>query len=169
MAHPFTFGHGLLRLTEVVGGGIAYGLVVAVVIGRLRRHIHDPAIQILVSLIIPFVAYIPAEQLDISGGLATVVTGAYLGTRTEGLFQPSSRAAGTLFWQMLIFLLESTLFVLLGLELRSIVGHVSGALPAPWLAAGAALGSKSAEPADAPYPAATTYCMWPAIPAVHEP
>jgi CPA1 family monovalent cation:H+ antiporter len=138
MAHPFTFGHGLLRLIEVVGGGIAYGLVVAVVIGRLRRHIHDPAIQILVSLIIPFVAYIPAQQLDISGVLATVVTGAYLGTRTEGLFQPSSRVAGTLFWQMLIFLLESTLFVLLGLELRSIVGHVSGAHPAPWLAAAAA-------------------------------
>jgi Na+/H+ antiporter len=138
MAHPFTFGHGLPRLIEVVGGGIAYGLVLAVVIGRLRRHIHDPAIQILVSLIIPFVAYIPAEQLDISGVLATVVTGAYLGTRAEGLIQPSSRVAGTLFWQMLIFLLESTLFVLLGLELRSIVGHLAGAHSAPWLAVAAA-------------------------------
>lgn len=61
MAHPFTFGYGLLRLVEVVAGGIAYGLVVAVVIGRLRKHIHDPVIQILVSLITPFIAYIPAE------------------------------------------------------------------------------------------------------------
>src|SRR6202008_1010744 len=134
MAHPFTFGHGLRRLVEVVGGGIAYGLVVAVVIGRLRRHIHDPAIQVLVSLITPFVAYIPAEQLDISGVLATVVTGAYLGTRTEGMIQPSSRVAGTLFWQMLIFLLDSTLFVLLGLELRSIVGAWPGEHRARWLA-----------------------------------
>jgi monovalent cation/hydrogen antiporter len=138
MAHPFTFGHGLLRLVEVVGGGIAYGLVVAVFIGRFQRHIRDPAIQILVSLIIPFVAYIPAQRLDISGVLATVVTGAYLGTRTGGLIQPPSRVAGTLFWQMLIFLLESTLFVLLGLELRSIVGDLPGAHPASWLAGAAA-------------------------------
>jgi Sodium/hydrogen exchanger family len=118
MARPFTFGHGVARLAEVVGGGIAYGLVVAVVIGRLRRRVHDPAIQVLVSLITPFIAYIPAEQLDVSGVLATVMTGAYLGTRTEGLIQSASRVAGTLFWQMLTFLLESTLFVLLGLELR---------------------------------------------------
>jgi NhaP-type Na+/H+ or K+/H+ antiporter len=46
--------------------------------------------------------------------------------------------AGTLFWEMLIFLLESALFVLLGLELRPIVGHLSGAHPAPWLAVAAA-------------------------------
>src|SRR5246500_3813504 len=144
MAHPFTFGHGLPRLVEVVGGGIGYGLVVAVVMGQLRRHIHDSAIQILVSLITPFVAYIPAEQLDVSGVLATVVTGAYLGTRTGGLIQPASRVAGTLFWKMLIFLLESTLFVLLGLELRSIVGHVSGAHQTAWLAAAAAAGGGAA-------------------------
>ena len=103
MTHPFTFGHGVARLVEVVVGGVAYGLVVGVVIGRVRRRIHDPAIQVLVSLITPFVAYIPAEQLNVSGVLATVVTGAYLGTRTEGLIQPASRVAGTLFWQMLIF------------------------------------------------------------------
>ena len=140
MTHPFTFGHGVARLVEVVVGGVAYGLVVGVVIGRVRRRIHDPAIQVLVSLITPFVAYIPAEQLNVSGVLATVVTGAYLGTRTEGLIQPASRVAGTLFWQMLIFLLESALFVLLGLELRSIVGHLSSAHGAAWLAgAGAAV------------------------------
>jgi len=138
MAHPFMFGHGVVRMVEVVGGGIAYGLVVAVAIEQLRRRIHDPSIQILVSLITPFVAYIPAEQLDVSGVLAAVVTGAYLGTRSEGLIQPASRVAGTLFWQMLIFLLESTLFVLVGLELRSIVGHLSSAHGAAWLAGASA-------------------------------
>jgi Na+/H+ antiporter len=134
MAHPFMFGHGLARLVEVVVGGIAWGLVVAVAIGHMRRRIHDPSIQILVSLITPFVAYIPAEQLDVSGVLAAVVTGAYLGTRAEGLVQPASRVAGTLFWQMLIFLLESVLFVLVGLELRSVVGHLSTAHGVAWLA-----------------------------------
>jgi Na+/H+ antiporter len=138
MAHPFTLAHGAARLAEVVLGGIGYGLVVAVVIGRVRQRVHDPASQILISLIAPFVAYIPAEELNVSGVLATVVTGAYLGTRTDGLIQPASRAAGTMFWRTLIFLLESALFVLLGLELRSIVDHLPGAHPVATLAGASA-------------------------------
>jgi Na+/H+ antiporter len=137
-AHPFTFGHGLLRLVEVVGGGVAYGLVVGVVIGRVRRYVHDSPSQILLTLLTPFVAYIPAEQFDVSGVLATVVTGFYLGTRTEGLLQPRSRAAGTTFWRTLTFVLESALFVLLGLELRSVVDHLSHRHSVPWLAGAAA-------------------------------
>jgi len=138
MAHPFTVAHGVLRLVEVVLGGIAYGLVVAVVIGHVRRRVRDPGTQILISLITPFIAYIPAEELNVSGVLATVVTGAYLGTRADGLIQPASRASGTMFWRTLIFLLESALFVLLGLELRSILGDLSSVEPASRLAAAAA-------------------------------
>jgi Na+/H+ antiporter len=138
MAHPFTFGHGAERLAEVVLGGIAYGLVVAVVIERIRHHVHDQASQILLSLITPFVAYIPAEELHVSGVLATVATGIYLGTRAEGLIQPASRITGTMFWRTLIFLLESGLFVLLGLELRSTVDHLSGTVSAASLAAASA-------------------------------
>jgi Na+/H+ antiporter len=125
IAHPFTVEHALLRLVQVVVGGIAYGLVVAVVIGRVRHHVRDPALQILITLITPFVAYIPAEQLSVSGVLATVVTGVYLGTRTEGMLQPASRVSGTMFWRTLIFLLESALFVLLGLDLRAVVSELS--------------------------------------------
>jgi CPA1 family monovalent cation:H+ antiporter len=138
MGHPFTLAHGLLRLAEVVVGGIAYGLVVAVVIGRVRRFVRDPSIQILVTLITPFVAYVPAEQLNVSGVLATVVTGVYLGTRTEGVLQAASRVSGTMFWRTLIFLLESALFVLLGLELRSVVDHLSRGYSVAWLAGTAA-------------------------------
>jgi Na+/H+ antiporter len=138
MAQPFTFGHGVVRLAEVVAGGIGYGLVVAVVIGRVRRFVSDPGIQILITLITPFAAYIPAEELHVSGVLATVVTGVYLGTRTEGVLQPASRITGTMFWRMLIFLLESALFVLLGLELRAVVGHLSDSYSIAWLAGSAA-------------------------------
>jgi Na+/H+ antiporter len=134
MAQPFTVAHGVVRLAEVVFGGIAYGLVVAWVIGHVRRRIHDPSIQILVALTTPFLAYIPAEEFHVSGVLATVTTGVYLGTRTEGLLQPASRLAGTLFWRTLIFLLESALFVLLGLELRTVVDHLSATMSAPRLA-----------------------------------
>jgi CPA1 family monovalent cation:H+ antiporter len=138
MGHSFTVGHGLLRLVEVVLGGVAYGLAIAVVTGRVRRYVRDPAIQIVLSLLTPYIAYIPAEQLHFSGVLATVTTGIYLGAMPEGLLQPRSRASGTMFWQTLIFLLESALFVLLGLELRSVVGHLSDRHTVPWLAGAAA-------------------------------
>jgi len=138
MAHPFTVGHGIVRLIEVVAGGVGYGLVVALVIGRVRHWIRDPSLQILVSLITPFVAYIPAEQFHVSGVLATVTTGVYLGTRTEGLLQPASRLTGAMFWRTLIFLLESALFVLLGLELRSVVDHLSTTMSIATLAGAAA-------------------------------
>jgi CPA1 family monovalent cation:H+ antiporter len=138
MAHPFTFGHGVLRLVEVVAGGVAYGLVAALVIGRVRRHVRDPSVQILITLITPFVAYVPAEELHVSGVLATVVTGIYLGTRTEGMLQAASRASGTIFWRTLMFVVESALFVLLGLELRSVVDHLSRGYSVAWLAGAAA-------------------------------
>jgi Na+/H+ antiporter len=138
MAHPFTLGHGLARLVEVVLGGTAYGLGVGLVIGRVRHYVRDPAIQILITLITPFVAYVPAEELNVSGVLATVVTGVYLGTRTEGMLQAASRASGAIFWRTLMFLLESALFVLLGLELRAVVDHLSGSYSVGWLAGAAA-------------------------------
>src|ERR1700744_3046793 len=88
MEHPFTLGHGVERLVVVVAGGLGFGLVVALVIGRVRRHVRDPSLQILITLITPFVAYVPAEQLDLSGVLATVVAGVYLGSRSDGMLQP---------------------------------------------------------------------------------
>jgi Na+/H+ antiporter len=138
MAHPFTFSHGVTRLAEVVFGGIGYGLVVAVVIGRVRKYVRDPSVQILVSLITPFVAYVPAEELDLSGVLATVVTGLYLGARTEGMLQAASRVSAGMFWRTLIFLLESALFVLLGLEMRSVLAHLSDGYSVGWLAGASA-------------------------------
>jgi CPA1 family monovalent cation:H+ antiporter len=140
MGHPFTFGHGLQRLVVVVAGGIAFGLVVALVIGRVRRHVRDPSLQILITLVTPFVAYVPAEQLDVSGVLATVVAGVYLGGRADGMLQAASRVSGQLFWRTLVFILESGLFVLLGLELRTVVSDLSDSHSVAWLAgAGAAV------------------------------
>ncbi|RKS68094.1 sodium/proton antiporter (CPA1 family) [Actinomadura pelletieri DSM 43383] len=123
----FTLGHGIARLAEVVAGGVAYGLLVGFVASRLRRRIRDPGSQIVVSLLTPYLAFVPADELGFSGVLATVCAGFYLGTRGEGMLQPASRLPGQLFWQVLVFLLESALFVLLGLEVRLIVRQLTGA------------------------------------------
>lgn len=123
---PFGFGHGVARLAEVVAGGIAYGLVVGVVSGRVRRWIRDPISQIVVSLLTPYLAFVPADRLGLSGVLATVTAGFYLGTRGEGMLQPASRLPGQVFWQVLVFMLESALFVLLGLQTRALFREMAG-------------------------------------------
>ncbi|WP_165978721.1 cation:proton antiporter [Actinomadura darangshiensis] len=78
------------------------------------------------SLATPYVAFIPADHFGASGVLATVVAGFSIGTHGEGFMQPASRLAGTTFRRILTFLLESALFVLLGLEVREIVREPGG-------------------------------------------
>lgn len=120
---PVSPGHGLLRLAVAVLGGPALGLLVGWLVGAVRGRVTDPGIQVLISVATPYLAYLPAQRLGASGVLATVTAGLYLGTRTEGLLPPSARLAGQAFWRVLIFLLESTLFVLLGLQIRGIAGR----------------------------------------------
>ncbi|MEU6036448.1 Na+/H+ antiporter [Actinomadura sp. NPDC047616] len=126
LSTPFTAGHGAARLAQVAFVGVAYGLAVGLVVRRLRRRIQDPSSQIIVSLITPYLAFIPAENFGASGVLATVTAGFYLGTRSEGVLQPASRLVGNTFWRILVFLLESTLFVLLGLQIRQVLREPHG-------------------------------------------
>ncbi|WP_433177437.1 Na+/H+ antiporter [Actinoallomurus sp. CA-150999] len=126
LTRPFSFAHGVARTAEVVVGGVAYGLVVGVVVARLRRRIRDPSSQIIMSLLTPYLAFVPADRVGFSGVLAAVAAGFYLGTRGEGVLQPASRLPGQLFWRVLVFVLESALFVLLGLQIRAILHELSG-------------------------------------------
>ncbi|WP_067605945.1 Na+/H+ antiporter [Nocardiopsis listeri] len=124
MAHPLTPGDAALELGKVVVGGLTYGALVAVVVAWARGRIRDASSQLMVSLVIPFVAYIPAEMAGFSGVLAAVVAGFYLGTRGEGLLPPRVRASGQTIWGTLVTLLEAMLFVLLGLQLDAVVTSV---------------------------------------------
>ncbi|WP_067469021.1 Na+/H+ antiporter [Actinomadura macra] len=137
----FTPAEGAGRVVQVVAGGVAYGLVLGIVIRRVRRSIKDPVSQIIVSLVTPYLAFIPAENLGASGVLATVVAGFSIGTHGEGVLQPASRLVGNAFWQILTFLLESALFVLLGLEIREVLrepgGHTWGEVALTTLAVSA--------------------------------
>ncbi|MGW4642634.1 Na+/H+ antiporter [Sphaerisporangium sp. NPDC004334] len=125
ITEPVTLSEGGLMLVRIVAGGVLYGLVLGWVVARLRGRIKDNGAQIVVSLITPFVAYLPAEHFGFSGVLATITTGFYLGVRAHGLLQPSSRLTGDAFWEVLVLLLESSLFVLLGLEIRQVLNGVT--------------------------------------------
>ncbi len=102
-------------------GGLAVGLVVAFVVGRLRRRIDDPLVDVAVSLLTPWVAYLPAEEIHASGVLAVVVAGLLLGHQSPVIQSASSRVFERTNWATISFLLESSVFLLIGMQVRSVV------------------------------------------------
>jgi Na+/H+ antiporter len=110
-------------------GGVAVGLVVGWVIIRLRSRIDDAPVEIALSLFTPYFAYIGAEAAHVSGILAAVTVGLYLGVHGPGLFTPAARLEAIAFWRTLSFLLESTLFLLLGLQFADVAGRVRDLSP----------------------------------------
>jgi CPA1 family monovalent cation:H+ antiporter len=117
----FSVADGLLKFVEVSAGGIAFGIAVAWLVELVRRRIHDAEIEIPLSVLTPYVAYIPAERIHLSGILATVACGVYLGWRSGGIFRPEVRLQSVAFWDALEFILTSVLFVLLGTQFRPVL------------------------------------------------
>ncbi|HEY8583453.1 MAG TPA: sodium:proton antiporter, partial [Capillimicrobium sp.] len=106
--------------------GIGIGLIAGWLVTKVRRRIDDPPVEITISLFTPFLAYIPAEHVGASGVLAAVTVGLYLAwISPTGLFQPQARLQATAFWDVLVFLLNSMLFILVGLEVRPVLEAVS--------------------------------------------
>lgn len=133
----FSAATGLIRFAEVSAGGIAVGLLVAIVVEHVRRRVHDAHVEIPISLVTPYAAYISAESVHVSGILATVACGLYLGWRSEGIFRPEVRLQSLVFWDIFTFILSSILFVLLGTQFRAVLDGLGGY--SDWALAGDAL------------------------------
>jgi CPA1 family monovalent cation:H+ antiporter len=117
----FSLGRASMQFLLVVVGGIAVGLVVGWVFARLLRWIRDDLIDIVISLVVPYVAYLGAESIHLSGVLATVTAGIYIGALSPELLSASTRLSGAAFWNALVFLLNGVLFMLIGLQLPEII------------------------------------------------
>jgi CPA1 family monovalent cation:H+ antiporter len=120
----FSLGHASMSFLWVVAGGIAVGLVVGWVFGGLLRWIRDDLIDVVLLLVAPYVAYLAAERLHLSGVLATVTAGIWLGARSPELLSASARLTGTAFWNALVFLLNGVVFMLIGLQLPDVMRHL---------------------------------------------
>jgi Na+/H+ antiporter len=107
-------------------GGIAVGLVVGAAIAEVRRRLNDIPVEITISIFSGFAAYLPAEQLGVSGVLAAVTTGIYLGWLAPQISTAQMRIQGFAVWELIVFLLNAVLFMLIGLQLPSILDEVSG-------------------------------------------
>ncbi|KQY32476.1 sodium:proton antiporter [Nocardia sp. Root136] len=107
-------------LLAAVGGGVI-GAVVAAALAMLRRRITDPVLDTSVSLLAPFVAYLPAEHFHASGVIAVVTCGMILGHGAQRWQGAASRVAETTNWRTIQFILESAVFLIIGLQVRWIV------------------------------------------------
>jgi len=104
----------------------AIGLVVGWAIAEIRRRVNDTQLSVTVSLLSGYAAFIPADALGASGVLAAVTTGIYMGIRGPSIIDARTRLQGFMVWDILDFLLNASLFVLVGLQLRVVVDGLSG-------------------------------------------
>ncbi len=118
-------------------GGIAIGVAVGIVIAAVRRRIDDPLTDITISLLTAYAAYLPAEELGASGVIAAVTVGVWLGWRSSELTDHETRLQLNAIWGVLQFLLNAFLFVLIGLQLPSVLDGLSGRPAGELLAYGA--------------------------------
>jgi Na+/H+ antiporter len=119
-------GHTVLEFVLEAGGGIAIGLAVGWVIGQVRRRVTDVNTELTISLFSAYGAFVPADQLGVSGVLAAVTCGVYLGWKAPEISTPESRMQADGLWSVLTFLLNAALFILIGLQLRTIVDGLEG-------------------------------------------
>jgi len=122
----FSLLHVGAHLVLNVIGGIAIGLAVGFVVRQVRRRIEDPPIEVALAVLTGYLAYLPASALGVSGVLAAVTVGVYMGWYTPELTNVETRLSGNAFWEILTFLVNALLFVLVGLQLRPIVHALSG-------------------------------------------
>jgi monovalent cation/hydrogen antiporter len=103
-------------------GGVAVGLAVGWLVGEVRRRVSGaPIVENTISLLTPFLAYLPAEWLGLSGVLSVVAVGLYLGRVGPRIVPAATRVQAESMWLMVQFILESLIFILVGLELPSIL------------------------------------------------
>jgi len=117
----FSLWHAGVEFLVDAGGGALIGLAVGWLVSARRKPIDDPPVEITISLATGYAAYLPAEQLGVSGVLAAVGAGIYLGWRAPEIASAQMRMQGFAVWELLMFLLNATLFVLIGLQLPVIL------------------------------------------------
>ncbi|MFF1839696.1 Na+/H+ antiporter [Streptomyces sp. NPDC058231] len=125
------------RFLLVYAGGVAIGAACAVVVVALRRRLHDRLVESALGVLTPFATYLPAQASGVSGVLAVVTCGLMLSQAGPKVISAGARVQITAFWEVSTFILNSALFVLVGIETPAIVGAI-GSVP-PGHAAGTAL------------------------------
>ena len=126
IAGTFSLWSASWHLVVNVIGGIAVGLGVGYLVRQLRRRIDDAPTEVSIALLSGYLAYLPAAAIGVSGVLAAVTIGVYMGWYTPQLTNGFTRISGNAFWEIVTFFVNALLFVLVGLQLRGIVDRLDG-------------------------------------------
>ena len=121
----FTLSEASLQFMIVAGSGVAVGIIVAYTIGHIHRGIENPTAETIISLITPFVAYLIAELFDVSGVLAVVSSGIFLAWQSPEILSFETRFKIKGFWDIVIFLLTGVVFIMIGLQLPTILADLN--------------------------------------------
>jgi CPA1 family monovalent cation:H+ antiporter len=131
-AEPLTPWGIILEFVIAVVVGVGVGFLVGWVFALIRKPLRSPVLDTSLSLVTPFVAFIPAQFLHGSGVLAVVVAGLYLGFKAPVIQTAESRIAESLNWRTIQFLLENAVFLFIGLSLFGIFQGVANGGPGLW-------------------------------------
>src|SRR5204862_1693383 len=122
----FSLANAGLRFVAGAAGGVLIGLAVGWLIAEIRARTTDTQVSITISLLSGYAAFVPADLLGASGVIAAVPTGLYMGFRGPSIISPRTRLQGFYVWDVLDFLINAILFMLVGLQLRSVVDGLGG-------------------------------------------
>jgi Na+/H+ antiporter len=120
----FSLWNASWHLVVNVIGGVAVGLGVGYVVRQVRRRVDDAPTEVSLALLSGYLAFLPAAAIGVSGVLAAVTIGVYMGWYTPQLTTGTTRLSGNAFWEITTFLLNALLFALVGLQLHGILDRL---------------------------------------------
>jgi Na+/H+ antiporter len=126
VAGAFSLVDAGLRFVLGAAGGVAIGITVGWIVGEIRRRTADAQVSVTISLLSGYAAFVPADLIGASGVLATVTAGIYLGIRGPQILPARARLQGYFVWDIVDFIINAVLFVLIGLQLSAAIGGLSG-------------------------------------------
>ena len=117
----FSFGKATGEFAVIIAAELLWGIAVGWLMLRVRRWVADAQIEIVLSILTPYIAYWPPQHLGGSGVLATVVAGLYVSWNGFAIISAATRLQGVFFWDVLVYLIEGIVFLMTGLQARSLI------------------------------------------------
>lgn len=125
----FSWTDAGVKFLLVAAGGIVIGLAIGNAVSRIHARLDDPPIQVTISLLTPYAAFVSADRLEVSGVLAVVAAGVYLGWRSPEITTARMRLVVRPVWETIGFILNGFIFILIGLQLPDILHAVADYAP----------------------------------------
>jgi Na+/H+ antiporter len=120
-AGAFSFATAAGMFVVIIAGELLWGIAVGWMMLRLRRWVADAQLEIVLSILTPYVAYWPPQHLGGSGVLAVVVAGLYVSWNGLSMISSATRLQGIFFWDVLVYLIEGIVFLMTGLQARTLI------------------------------------------------